>query len=89
MLQSYELSRLSLAANLKKEIVQLLDACIEESSNAALARLLMEQKDQPAPVDPEKDNSSASDVAVRDAHSASDNFLGEQRLPKARTRTAA
>ena len=44
-LQSYELSRLNHAANLGKEIKQLLDTYVEESSNARLARLLMEQQE--------------------------------------------
>ena len=37
-LQSYELSRLSHAANLRKEIGQLLDSWLEENSAAMLAR---------------------------------------------------
>ena len=83
MLQSYELSRLSLAANLRKEIVQLLDVCIAESSNAALARLLMEQKEHPAP---EADAAEPSAVTVATIHPASDNFLLAQKLPKGRKR---
>ena len=40
-LQSYELSRLSHAANLRKEIAQLLDSWLEENTAAMLARWLM------------------------------------------------
>jgi hypothetical protein len=46
-LQSYELSRLSHAANLRKEIGALLDQWIEENSAAMLARWLMEQRERP------------------------------------------
>src|ERR1700693_4645116 len=44
-LQSYELSRLSHAANLRKEIMQLLDSWLEENSAAMLARLLMQERE--------------------------------------------
>ena len=81
-LQSYELSRLTYAANVRKEIVQLLDVYIAESSNAALARLLMEQREQPAP----EPVGSRERSAVGATRGASDNFLEEQGLPKARTR---
>ena len=42
-LQAYEQSRLNFAANLRKEIAQLLDVWVEESSNALLARWLIER----------------------------------------------
>ena len=45
-LQSYELSRLSHAANLRKEIGALLDLWMEENSAAMLARWLMEQRER-------------------------------------------
>ena len=78
-LQSYELSRLNHAANLGKEIRQLLDSYIEESSNARLARLLMEQP----PRDGEDGgNGGASPCAAQATvtDSVSDNFLVEQGL---------
>jgi len=40
-LQSYELSRLSHASNLRKEIAALVDQWVEENSSAMLARWLM------------------------------------------------
>jgi len=49
-LQSFELSRLSHAANLRKEIGQLLDSYVEENSAAMLARLLMEQREHRQPL---------------------------------------
>jgi hypothetical protein len=49
-LQSYELSRLSHAANLRKEIGALLDQWMEENSAAMLARWLMDQGERPQQV---------------------------------------
>ena len=46
-LQSYELSRLSHAANLRKEISALLDQWVEENACAMLARWLIEQRERP------------------------------------------
>ncbi|HET8923836.1 MAG TPA: hypothetical protein VFN26_12685 [Candidatus Acidoferrum sp.] len=67
-LQSYELSRLSHAANLRKEIGALLDQWIEENSAAMLARWLMEQRERPPIVQepvlggtPQKDGPHVSD----------------------------
>jgi hypothetical protein len=79
-LQSYELSRLNHAANIGKEIRHLMDSYIEESSNAMLARLLMEEREH----QPEVKQSSTDEVEVAAAPSASDNFLENQGLPKAR-----
>jgi hypothetical protein len=42
-LQSYELNRLSHAANLRKEIGNLMDQWLEDHSDAAVARLLLTQ----------------------------------------------
>ncbi len=42
-LQAYEQSRLNFAANVRKEIVQLLDTWVDESSSALLARWLIER----------------------------------------------
>jgi len=41
-LQSFELSRLNHAANLRKEIVTLVDQWVEENASALLARWLLE-----------------------------------------------
>jgi hypothetical protein len=46
-LQSYELSRLSHAANLRKEIGALLDQWMEENACAMLARWLIQQRERP------------------------------------------
>ncbi len=45
-LQSYELSRLSHAANLRKEITALVDQWVEENSSAMLARWLIENRER-------------------------------------------
>jgi hypothetical protein len=50
-LQSYELTRLSHAANLRKEINALLDQWLEENASAMLARWLMEQRARPSEID--------------------------------------
>ena len=51
-LQSFELSRLNHASNLKKEIDTLLEQWLDETAAAMLARFLMEQSSEPerAPV---------------------------------------
>ncbi|HKW64539.1 MAG TPA: hypothetical protein VJN89_18450 [Candidatus Acidoferrum sp.] len=46
-LQSYELSRLAHAANLRKEIGALIDQWVDESACAMLARWLIEQRERP------------------------------------------
>ncbi len=45
-LQSYELSRLAHAANLRKELGALLDQYLEENTAAMLARWLMDQRER-------------------------------------------
>jgi hypothetical protein len=91
-LQSFELSRLSHAANLRKEIGQLLDTYVEENSAAMLARLLMEQREQARPAE---QASRSPQRAVRDdpptkaATSVSDNFLADQGVLPRRMRGAS
>jgi hypothetical protein len=45
-LQSFELSRLNHAANLRHEIATLMDQWLEETAQAMLARWLLENRDQ-------------------------------------------
>jgi hypothetical protein len=77
-LQSYELSRLSHAANLRKEIGQLLDSWLEENSAAMLARWLLENRGcQARSADSPP---SAEAPAAGQSHgpdTASDNFLAD------------
>lgn len=69
-LQSYELSRLGHAANLRKEISALIDQWMEETSAALLARWLMEHREHELPVT----ELSAAEQS-EDVHSVSDNFF--------------
>jgi hypothetical protein len=88
-LQSYELSRLSHAANLRKEIGQLLDSWLDENSAAMLARWLMEQRERPLRV---QDVPQAGEAKPGDpphsAHSVSDNVLADRAVPPPVTRGA-
>ena len=84
-LQSYELSRLSHAANLRKEISQLLDSWLEENTAAMLARWLMEQRERPTetPATTESATHEEKVAAARDgrgkhARTVSDNFFADQ-----------
>lgn len=86
-LQSYELSRLSHAANLRKEITQLLDSWLEENTAAMLARWLMEQRERPASREQSEpimasaangDRSPASDTRSKIGQVVSDNFFADQ-----------
>jgi len=77
-LQSYELTRLSHAANLRKEIGTLLDQWLDENASAMLARWLMEQRERPSA---SSANDSSSSGPQAGAHSVSDNFLTDQVLP--------
>jgi hypothetical protein len=78
-LQSYELSRLSHAANLRKEIGQLLDSWLEENSAAMLARWLMEQREYPPrAADTQAAAGTRSGNGPNSPHSVSDNFLADQ-----------
>ncbi len=69
-LQSYELSRLSHASNLRKEIAALLDLWIEENSSAMLARWLLEHQDREA--------EAAAESRPQAARTVSDNFLSDR-----------
>lgn len=74
-LQSYELSRLGHAANLRKEIGALLDQWLEENASAMLARWLMEQRGHPPqPLEP----ASSSETSPKSAHVASDNVFADR-----------
>ncbi len=73
-LQSYELSRLAHAANLRKEIAELLDQYLEENSSAMLARWLIEQRQRSVLA---ADDTTASPPAGSNGHGASDNVLAD------------
>ena len=73
-LQSYELSRLSHAANLRKEIGALLDEWLDENACAMLARWLIEKHERPL-----RDRKPApGDGSLKPhAHSVSDNIFAK------------
>ena len=74
-LQSYELSRLSHAANLRKEIGALLDQWLEENACAMLARWLMEQRERPSQV---LEPASVGETPLKSGHAVSDNFFTDR-----------
>ena len=82
-LQSYELSRLGHAANLRKEISSLLDQWLEENTAAMLARWLIEQRESTVSA---ADDSPAAASASSDGHGASDNFLADRFAPPQNSR---
>jgi hypothetical protein len=74
-LQSYELSRLGHAANLRKEIGALLDQWLEENASAMLARWLMEQRERPSQA---QEPVSAGETSTKSAHAVSDNVFSHR-----------
>ena len=74
-LQSYELSRLSHAANLRKEIGALLDLWMDENSAAMLARWLMEQRERPQQG---QQDVSSTESLPRSGHAVSDNLFADR-----------
>ena len=77
-LQSYELSRLAHAANLRKEIIALFDQWVAESAAANLARWLIEQRERTISA---SEDPSISEGAGSNGNSASDNFLADRSIP--------
>jgi hypothetical protein len=72
-LQSYELSRLGHASNLRKEIGELLDQWLDENASAMLARWLIKQR----ALAQATEDSTVEAEEMRD-ESASDNFLADR-----------
>jgi len=85
-LQSFELSRLSHAANLRKEIAALLDAWIEENSSAMLARWLMEQGERPSRP---QNGVPAGEPVPKNGNSASHNFFADRAVTPSANRGPA
>jgi hypothetical protein len=83
-LQSYELSRLSHAANLRKEIGALLDQWIEENACAMLARWLIEQRERTPRA---TEHTSGEELLPSNGHSVppvvSDNVFANRAAPPA------
>jgi hypothetical protein len=85
-LQSYELSRLSHAANLRKEIGALLDQWIEENSSAMLARWLMQQGERPPHP---QEGAEASGSPLQNGHGVSHNLFADRTASPPATRGPA
>ena len=82
-LQSYELSRLSHAANLRKEIGALLDQWLEENACAMVARWLMQHREHAAR---EPEATLAGAVGPEEGHSVSYNFFADRSASPPATR---
>src|SRR5260370_16898318 len=78
-LQSYDLSRLSHAANLRKEIGALLDLWMEENSAAMLARWLMEQAERSRQA--LEDAPAGESLPQRNGHALPHNFFPHRPFP--------
>jgi hypothetical protein len=78
-LQSFELSRLSNAANLRKEIGALLDQWLADQTSATVARLLLQERERSARVSDAIAGAMDRDPA---AQSVSDNFFADRTVPK-------
>ncbi|HME12706.1 MAG TPA: hypothetical protein VKF79_07600 [Candidatus Acidoferrum sp.] len=76
-LQSYELTRLSHAANLRKEIGTLMDQWLDENAAAIVARWLIEKQERPVHA---ADRPSSIDSKAGNSGSVSDNFFGDAAL---------
>ena len=77
-LQSYELSRLGHAANLRKEISSLLDQWLDENTAAMLAQWLIRQRELSV-LGPAQ--AAAPDAAITSSDSESDNLLADRFAP--------
>jgi hypothetical protein len=73
-LQSYELTRLSHAANLRKEIGTLLDQWMDENAAAIVARWLIEQRERPVHA---ADSLPGLEAQPASSSHVSDNFFDE------------
>jgi hypothetical protein len=85
-LQSYELSRLSHAANLRKEIGALLDLWMEENSAAMLARWLMEQRERPQQI---HEAAIPGESLPKNGDTASDKFFADRSVTPPANRGSA
>src|SRR5437879_8337661 len=80
-LQSYELSRLGHAANLRKEVAPMLDQWVEEIAAAMLARWVMEHREREIAAASDRERAPQSE----ERGTASDNFITSSRIPRRRT----
>ena len=78
-LQSFELSRLSNAANLRKEIGALMDQWMADQANATVARLLLEERERAARA---AEGAPGAEKHPSEASTVSDNFFADRNLAK-------
>jgi hypothetical protein len=78
-LQNFELSRLSNAANLRKEIGALVDQWLADQASATVARLLLEERERTARL---SEGASPAENAEPEPCSASDNFFADRSVAK-------
>lgn len=81
-LQSFELSRLNHAANLRKEIAKLLDSWLDENASALLARWLLRQREHPGV----ELGADGGNVPGEAGPAVSDNFLADPPAPEVEIR---
>src|SRR5579859_253222 len=74
-LQSFELSRLSNAANLRKEISALMDQWLADQASAAVARLLLQERERTGHASDAFARAKAHDAGTQ---SASDNVFADR-----------
>ena len=74
-LQNFELSRLSNAANLRKEIVALVDQWLADQASATVARLLLEERERAAQLRAAPFGGAKPDL---EAPRVSDNFFADR-----------
>ena len=78
-LQSCELSRLSNASNLRKEIGALLDQWLADQANATVARLLLEERERPTRVSQAVSSAESHDPGTQ---TVSDIFFADRTVAK-------
>jgi hypothetical protein len=83
-LQSYELSRLGHAANLRKEMAPMLDQWVEEIAAAMLARWVMEHREREVAAAIDTDRTPRPE----EHGTASDNFFPNSAPPNHTSRSA-
>ena len=78
-LQSFEMSRLGHAADIRKEINALIEQWVQESVDAGLARCLLNQREHAVRA---AEGRSADASRANGAHSVSDNFFADRSVAR-------
>jgi hypothetical protein len=88
-LESFELSRLNHAANLRKEIVALLEQWIEEAAEALLAHWVREDRDLPPQLDQSPDLLPSAEFPFSSPRTIAEGTRPERRSRSRRPSSAA